>query len=67
MTGRDLALLLAFAAANMKVSEAARNLGIHRTTVLYRLENIHDQTGRDPRDSYDLCSLLGYTKEGTDK
>ncbi len=40
---------LALAHANLNVSEAAKRLHIHRNTMLYRIDSIHDKTGIEVR------------------
>jgi hypothetical protein len=52
------ATLLAVARANGRVSPAARSLGVHRNTVLYRLRIARDQRGIDPRRPEDALRLL---------
>lgn len=52
------ATLLAVARANGRVAPAARSLGVHRNTVLYRLRIARDQRGIDPRRPEDALRLL---------
>jgi hypothetical protein len=52
------ATLLAVARANGRVSPAARSLGVHRNTVLYRLKLARDRRGIDPRRADDALRLL---------
>jgi hypothetical protein len=52
------ATLLAVARANGRVAPAARSLGVHRNTVLYRLRMARDQRGIDPRRPEDALRLL---------
>ena len=52
------ATLLAVARANGRVSRAARELGVHRNTVLYRLRRAADERGIDPRRPADALRLL---------
>jgi hypothetical protein len=52
------ATLLAVARANGRVSPAARSLGVHRNTVLYRLRLARDRQGIDPRRPEDAIRLL---------
>lgn len=42
---------------NLNLSEAARNLYIHRNTLIYRLEKIHRMTGLDLRNFEDAVLL----------
>ena len=50
--------LLAVARANGRVAPAARSLGIHRNTVLYRLRRGIDELGLDPRRPEDALRIL---------
>jgi PucR C-terminal helix-turn-helix domain len=52
------ATLLAVARANGRIAPAARSLGVHRNTVLYRLRVARDQRGIDPRRPEDALRLL---------
>lgn len=50
--------LLAVARANGRVATAARALGVHRNTVLYRLQRARLELGVDPRRPDDALRLL---------
>jgi hypothetical protein len=50
--------LLAVARANGRVAPAARALGVHRNTVLYRLRVARAERGIDPRRPADALQLL---------
>ena len=50
--------LLAVARANGRVAPAARSLGVHRNTVLYRLRRASTELGVDPRRPEDALRLL---------
>lgn len=50
--------LLAVARANGRVAPAARSLGVHRNTVLYRLHRASVDLGIDPRRPDDALRLL---------
>jgi PucR C-terminal helix-turn-helix domain len=52
------ATLLAVARANGRVAAAARQLGVHRNTVLYRLRRAAAELGVDPRRAADAITLL---------
>jgi hypothetical protein len=52
------ATLLAVARANGRVAVAARALGVHRNTVLYRLRRARAERGIDPRRAEDALRLL---------
>jgi hypothetical protein len=50
--------LLAVARANGRIAPAARALGVHRNTVLYRLRRGKSELGLDPRRAADALRLL---------
>jgi DNA-binding PucR family transcriptional regulator len=50
--------LLAVARANGRIAPAARSLGVHRNTVLYRLRRASSDLGIDPRRPDDALRLL---------
>ena len=50
--------LLAVARANGRIAPAARALGVHRNTVLYRLRRASTELGIDPRRPEDALRLL---------
>jgi DNA-binding PucR family transcriptional regulator len=50
--------LLAVARANGRIAPAARELGVHRNTVLYRLRVARAEQGIDPRRPADALKLL---------
>jgi DNA-binding PucR family transcriptional regulator len=50
--------LLAVARANGRIAPAARSLGVHRNTVLYRLHRASVEFGVDPRRPDDALQLL---------
>jgi hypothetical protein len=52
------ATLLAVAQANGRVAPAARALGVHRNTVLYRLRRARAERGVDPRRPQDALRIL---------
>jgi hypothetical protein len=52
------ATLLAVARSNGRVAPAARLLGVHRNTVLYRLRRARDERGIDPRRPGDALRIL---------
>jgi hypothetical protein len=52
------ATLLAVARANGRIAPAARALGVHRNTVLYRLRVARGERGLDPRRADDALRIL---------
>jgi sugar diacid utilization regulator len=50
--------MLAVARANGRIAPAARILGVHRNTVLYRLRRALAEYGLDPRRPADALRLL---------
>lgn len=50
--------LIAVARANGRMAPAARSLGVHRNTVLYRLRRASTELGIDPRRPADALRLL---------
>ncbi len=50
--------LLAVARANGRIAPAARALGVHRNTVLYRLRAVRAERGIDPRRPADALRIL---------
>lgn len=57
------ATLLAVARSNGRVSPAARLLGVHRNTVLYRLRRARDERGLDPRRPQDALRILAAAEQ----
>lgn len=49
--------LEAFFACNLNIGEAAKQLFIHRNTLIYRLGKIKERTGYDPQVFHDAVSL----------
>lgn len=54
--------LLAVARHNGRVAPAARDLGVHRNTVLYRLRRAAAESGLDPRRPDDALAILSRTR-----
>jgi hypothetical protein len=57
--------VLAVARANGRVAVAARELGVHRNTVLYRLRRASVELGLDPRRAPDALAILREAEERT--
>lgn len=58
MTELQAEILVALAKNQLSVSETARKLYMHRTTVNYHIRQIRKLTGKNPLDFYDMCELL---------
>ena len=62
-----------FFSNNLNISETARQLYLHRNTLVYRLEKLHQLTGLDIRlfedaMTYKVASMVrGYLKSGPEK
>jgi PucR-like helix-turn-helix protein len=56
--------LLAVARANGRIAPAARALGVHRNTVLYRLRRAAAERGLDPRRAEDALRILAEASSG---
>lgn len=60
---RDYQVILSLARNNMKATETAYELYVHRGTVLYRIEKIKKITGLDAMNFYDLVKLVDVAKD----
>lgn len=58
MTKLQAEIIVALADNQLKVTEAAKKLFMHRTTVNYHIRKIYASTGKNPLDFYDLCELF---------
>ena len=65
ITDRMTATLLAVARANGRIAPAARALGVHRNTVLYRLRAARASRGIDPRRPEDALRILAEAERST--
>lgn len=59
LTERDREVVLAFAKNNMDAAKAARDMPMHRNSVIYHLERVKKKTGLNPLVFYDLVKLVG--------
>ena len=66
LTDVDVSVVLAFAENNMRVTQTAKKLFLHRNTVQYHLDIVAKKTGLSPLKFYDLVKLVGILKEGAD-
>ena len=63
MKNRHKEVVLALAENGMKPTQAAEAMFLHRTTVLYYIKQIKEETGLDPLKFYDLCKLVEIARE----
>lgn len=63
---RISATLLAVARSNGRIAPAARALGVHRNTVLYRLRAARTERGLDPRRPEDALRILAEAERRRD-
>ena len=56
-------IILSLANHNMNESKVARELFMHRNTVVYNIKRIHQITGKDPMNFYDLHDLVRLVNE----
>ena len=59
MTEKQAEIVMAFARSNMNMHEAGRAMFMHPTSVLYNLNRVYEKTGKNPRNFFDLCYLVG--------
>ena len=59
----DVEVILALAECGLSPSRAARELNVHRNTVLYHIGEIRNYAGLDPLNFYDMVELLERYKE----
>ena len=62
----DYRLILLLAENNMRATETAYALDVHRNTVCWRISKIKDITGLDPLNFYDLHKLVEMAREAED-
>lgn len=60
---RDYQVILSLARNNMRATEVAYDLCVHRGTILYRIEKIKKITGLDAMVFYDLVKLVDIANE----
>lgn len=59
MTKEQAEVIMAYARNNMDAKEASRDLFMTDATVHYRLKQIREQMGWNPKKFFDLCYLVG--------
>lgn len=62
MTELQAQVIIALADNNLNVSDTARQMFMHRNTVVYHIRAIHNKTGKNPLNFYDFCDLLRIAK-----
>lgn len=61
MDDMDRAMIRLLAKHSLNVSDVAREICYHRNSVVYRIQRIKKETGKDPMQFYDLIELLNMT------
>ena len=59
MTEKQAEIVMAFARSDMNMHETGRAMFMHPTSVLYNLNRVYEKTGKNPRNFFDLCYLVG--------
>ena len=59
MTEKQAEIVMAFARSDMNMHETGRAVFMHPTSVLYNLNRVYEKTGKNPRNFFDLCYLVG--------
>ena len=54
----DAEIIVAMADCNLNMTEAAAKIYSQRNTIWFHANFIKKQTGKDPRNFYDMCELL---------
>ena len=62
MTRIEAEVIIGLADNGMNVSKVAQKLFMDRSSVYRRIHNIHDDTGKNPLDFFDLLDLLPVAK-----
>lgn len=63
----DVEILMSFANNGMKVSATARETFYDRRTIEYRLDRIRKAVGLNPRDFWDLHTIIGAIKAESER
>ena len=58
VTETEARSVLAMADNGMTPMRAARAIGYSRNAIYYHLACVHEKTGKDPHDFWDLCDLV---------
>ncbi len=62
MKRQDAEIIVKLADNGLDISPTGRALFLHPNTVKYHIRKIHRETGKNPRDFYDMCELLPQAK-----
>lgn len=63
MTELDMNIIEAMADNDMNIAGVGKKMFMYRTSVLYHLNKVKEETGLDPRVFYDLIKLLDVVKQ----
>lgn len=58
MTKQQARVIVSLADTSMNLSATARKLFVHINTIDYHICRIHQETGKNPKNFYDLWDLL---------
>ena len=58
MNDLEARIILVMADCDMKITEVAKVMYVHRNTVVYHIDKIKRKTGLNPTKFYDLCELV---------
>lgn len=59
LSAQQALVVLAYAKHSMDARAVAKGMGVSDGAIHYHLRIIEEQTGRNPRNFYDLCWLVG--------
>lgn len=62
LSDKHMEIILSLGKHSMRMTEVARELDMHRNTVVYHVERIQEITGKDPLNFYDLLELVMFVK-----
>lgn len=63
MTKLEAEIITALADNRLRLTDAAKVLFMHRTTVLYHVKKIRAATGENPLDFHGMCELFPKAKK----
>lgn len=56
-------IIVKLAENHLDISPTGRAMYLHPNTIKYHIRKIQKQTGKNPRDFYDMCELLPIAKD----